>query len=390
VHRVTHRVVAVKQLLEHQQNDPALRARLLREAEAIAAVSHPNIVQVLDAGEEPNGAPYLVLEYLEGRSLEGLITARGALHATDSLWILKEICAAMAAVHDAGVVHRDIKPSNVLVLCDGDYRSLQGARVKLLDFGIASASRFDEVRKLTRENALIGTLEYMPPERVTAGSDNATVAGDIYCIGATLFECLTGRPPFEGSAIEIVSKLVTSPSPSARSIRTDVPASVDRILEKALHRDASERYKTARELERALAAALEAIGTDALPAGASRRRHVRAPYITPVRLDDMKTSMDGRTEDLSANGLMVLVAGRPRKDAHVNVRFALPTTGEYVTVGAIVRWTREQDGRARQLCAVGLEFVQLDPRMHDAIEKFVRIVGTEVAADAHRPARTNP
>jgi len=178
VHRVTRRVVAVKQLLDHHGAEPVLRARLLREAEALAAVSHPNIVQVLDAGEESDGAPYVVLEYLEGRSLEGLIAARGALQAGDALSVVKEICAAMAAVHDAGVVHRDVKPSNVLVMAGSHYESLRGSRVKLLDFGIATAPRIEEAGKLTQGNGVVGTLEYMPPERVMGGPE-AAVAGDI-------------------------------------------------------------------------------------------------------------------------------------------------------------------------------------------------------------------
>ena len=378
VHRVTRRVVAVKLLHEHQKTDPLLRARLLREAEAIAAVSHPNVVQVLDAGEEPDGAPYLVLEYLEGRSLEGLVAARGALQARDALSVVKEICAAISAVHDAGLVHRDVKPSNVLVIAGNGYESLTGARVKLIDFGIAQGTRFDDAPKLTQSNAVIGTLEYMPPERVLGPPDAGEVAGDIYGLGATLFECLTGRVPFDGDRMQIVAQLATSLPPSARSIRAEVPADVDPILQRALHRDARQRYRDARELERALDIALESIAPGAAPTGASRRRHVRAPYITPVRLEDGKQAIDGRTEDLSVNGLMVILDAMPQSEALVNVRFALPTTGEYVASKAMVRWTRRQHGRARLACAVGLEFVSLDQRVGAAIEKFVRIVGTEV------------
>ena len=172
--------------------------------------------------------------------------------------------------------------------------------------------------------------------------------------------------------------MATSPPPSARSIRADVPASIEPILEKALHRDAKRRYEDAREFEHALAAALEAIASNATPVGSSRRRHVRAPYITPVRLEDGNQMIDGRTEDLSANGLMVLLAEMPRSDTKVTVRFALPTTGEYVASQAVVRWTRVQRGRARLACAVGLEFVALDARARASIEQFVRIVGTEV------------
>jgi serine/threonine-protein kinase len=388
VHKVTHRVVALKQLLDDRRSDPVMRARLLREGEAIAAVANPNIVQVLDAGQEPDGAPYLILEYLEGRTLEGLIAARGALAPRDALSVVREICTAMAAVHDAGFIHRDLKPSNVLVMAGNNYESLEGARIKLLDFGIVAAPRFEDASKLTGDNVLVGTLAYMPPERIM-GPDAGAVAWDIYGLGATLFECLTGRAPFEGDSLEIVSRLVTYSVPSARSIRPDLPSQLDPILEKALHRDGKQRYQDAREFARALAAALESIGTTQPSTdGASRRRHVRAPYITPVRLESGTLITDGRTEDLSANGLMVLLAATPPSNARVAIRFALPTTGAYVKAEAIVRWTRPLQGRARLACAVGLEFIDLDPEVRGAIETFVRIVGTEVNA-ASGPRKHN-
>src|SRR5262249_54066852 len=156
---------------------------------------------------------------------------------------------AIAAVHDAGFVHRDVKPSNVLVIAKNQYENLAGARIKLLDFGIVTGPRFDEAQKLTHDNALLGTLEYMPPERIAGRPDTHAVAGDVYGLGATLFECLTGRVPYEGDPIEIVAKLTTSPSPSARSVRGDVPALLEPILQKAMHHDAHRRYKDAHDLE---------------------------------------------------------------------------------------------------------------------------------------------
>jgi serine/threonine protein kinase len=217
----------------------------------------------------------------------------------------------------------------------------------------------------------------MPPERVIGRPDAGAIAGDVYALGATLFECLTGRVPFEGDPIEIVAQLATSLPPSARSVRADVPALVEPILQRALHRDAKRRYQNAHELEAALASALASMASEAAPFDASRRRHVRAPYITPVRLDDGTQALDGRTEDLSANGLMVMLPTMPRSDVRVNVRFALPTTGEYVTSQAVIRWSRVKRERTRLGCAVGLEFVALDPHVRAAIQKFVRIVGTE-------------
>jgi serine/threonine-protein kinase len=371
-------VVAVKRLLPSHQDDQVLRARLFREAEAIAAINHPNVVHALDAGEDEGGRPYIVLEYVDGRSLEGLVAARGVLRPPDALHIVREICGAVAAVHDAGFAHRDVKPSNVLVLAGAGYDDLTNARVKLIDFGIATAPRFDAARKLTREHTVIGTLEYMPPERVLGESDASAGAGDIYGVGATLFECLTGRVPFEGDAVQIVAQLTTRPPPTVQSLRPEVPYLVEPLLEKALHRDPRVRYPDVRSLERALTAALESLSKAPAGVGASRRLHVRAPYITPVRVEEGSRTLDGRTEDLSANGLMVMLAEKPSDGALLNVRFALPTTGEYVTAKAVVRWTRSHAHGGQARCATGVEFVSLDARVRAAIEKFVAIVGREV------------
>lgn len=381
VHQITRRIVAIKRLHENLRTEGSLATRLHREAEVLAAVAHPNIVQVLDAGEEEDGSPYVVLEYLEARTLEGLIAARGQLAIHDSLLLTKQACSAVAAVHEAGFIHRDVKPGNFLVVgANGSYGNLKEAQLKLIDFGIASAPWFDRNHKLTREGMVMGTPEYMPFEHLSGNPDAIRPALDIYALGATLYECLTGRAPYDGNSIQVVTKALTQPVEPVRSVRPEVPELVATIVQTALAKDPSRRYRDARTMEQAIDVALveltqkQTVATD----GASRRRFVRAPYITPVRLDCAGKSFDGRTEDLSMGGVMVMLTEVLPQGADVVVRFALPTTGEYVRAHATVRWCRKQEGRARTPCAVGLEFKELDARVKNAIDQFVRIVGQEV------------
>lgn len=384
VHQITRRVVAVKRLQEGLRQDPTMRARLFREAEVIAAVSHPNVVAILDAGEELDGSPYVVLEYLEARSLEGFVAARGPLPLLDALTLVKQACAAVGAVHEAGFVHRDVKPGNMLLEAKGaTYASLKDAQLKLIDFGLASAPWFDaQGPKLTRPDIVVGTPEYMPLERLAGNPDASTPAVDVYSLGATLFECLTGRAPFDGDVNSVLAKALTQPAPSVKTFRRDTPDLVAAVVDTALSRDASRRYRDARVMEHALGVAIEELTkkpTVAPPAeGASRRKFVRAPYITPVRVEHAGGVLDGRTEDLSMGGMMAMLPEPLPTGSVATVRFALPTTGAYVRAQAVVRWSRKQEARTRTPCAVGLEFRDLEPAIRDAIDQFVRIVGQEV------------
>ena len=194
LHRFTHRSTAVKVVspdvprsLVAEQN-----ARLIREARALAAVRHPGIVEVLDGGVLPDGSPFIVLEMLDGRTLEGLIAARGKLSREDAVAVGLQLCDSLDALHRAGVVHRDLKPGNVFVVRDRDGIE----RLKLLDFGIAQV-KGTEQDKLTGIGALIGTPAYMSPEQLLA--IDVDHRADVYALGVTLFECLTGRLPYEGN-----------------------------------------------------------------------------------------------------------------------------------------------------------------------------------------------
>src|SRR5258706_4730697 len=196
-HLFTKRSVALKQLTPEHAHIRESRERLLREAHALSLARHPGIVAALDAGETEDGSPFLVMELLEGRTLDGILAVRGKLTVAETVYVGQRICAAIATAHDRGLLHRDIKPSNVFISRDEDGREI----AKMFDFGIASIPSVD--RKLTQPGSVLGTAEYMAPERLLE-HDNIDHRCDIYAIGATLYECLAGIVPFEGNFGEVL------------------------------------------------------------------------------------------------------------------------------------------------------------------------------------------
>lgn len=226
------RPVAIKRLLE--THDPASVARFHREAIATGRLAHPGIVQILDAGID-RGEPYLVMELVEGEPLDEHLAQRGALPVDEALAIAWQIADALASAHAAGILHRDVKPANVMVGRDG--------RARLLDFGLAMLAHAKSQR-LTQFGAFVGTPEYLAPE-VSRGEEPDARA-DVYALGATLYELLTGNVPFEGpNAMATVLAHFTDPlvSPSRRA--PGIPIEVDAVVATLLARDASERPSSA-------------------------------------------------------------------------------------------------------------------------------------------------
>jgi serine/threonine-protein kinase len=237
-HLFTGRFVAVKILLSQarRKDQEELRARLQREGRALASIRHPGVVEVLDGGVTAEGCSYLVMEMPEGRTLEGLIAARTTLSVSDTVGVALQICDALETVHRSGVVHRDVKPSNAIILRDA--AGLE--RVKLLDFGIAKVLEPSEDEKLTRTGAVIGTPAYMSPEQLLAEGDVDTQT-DIYSLGVTMYECLSGTTPHQGSyAKALLSAAQGKAPPALGSIAPETPqqlaAVVDRAMEGAGHR----------------------------------------------------------------------------------------------------------------------------------------------------------
>jgi hypothetical protein len=251
-HKYTRRTVALKLLPDGLRSQSEAHARLLREAHALTTVRHPGFVEVLDAGVCDDHGPYVVLEMLEGRTLDGILAARRQLTVQDAVQLGRQLCDAVAHANGRGVIHRDIKPSNVFVA-----RNEVGQEtVKIIDLGVAALAEGHLAQhdpKLTTAHEVIGTPEYMAPEQLWGHEVDART--DVYAIGMTLYECLTGEVPYTGSYPEVLVRVSNAVEPpKVREKRADVPLAVATVIENALEKDAGARFHTAAELGRALVA----------------------------------------------------------------------------------------------------------------------------------------
>jgi tetratricopeptide (TPR) repeat protein/tRNA A-37 threonylcarbamoyl transferase component Bud32 len=236
-HRRLNRPVALKMLLVGACATTAERERFLREAEAVAGLRHPHIVQVHDVGEH-EGRPYFTMEYVEGGSLAQKL-AGTPQPARQAAALVATLAEAVHAAHQGGIVHRDLKPGNVLLTADGT--------PKISDFGLAR--RLEGGAGLTQSGAPVGTPSYMAPEQAEGKSHAAGPAADTYALGAILYECLTGRPPFRGeTATEtLLQVMYQDPVPPSR-LNAKVPRDLETICLKCLHKDPRRRYPTAAAL----------------------------------------------------------------------------------------------------------------------------------------------
>ena len=233
--RMLERPVAVKILHEHYVSDEEAVERFQREARSAAQLAHPNIVTVIDRGED-DGRPYIVFEYVEGENLKQLVTREGALPVGTVIDLGIQIAQALEAAHERGVVHRDIKPQNVLLAEEG--------RVKVTDFGIA---RSRGTEGLTLTGTIMGTSDYIAPEQ--AKGEPAGEASDIYSLGVVLYELLTGRVPYEAeSPVAVAMRHVHDPIPSVRSVRPEVPPRLDAAVRRALAKEPRDRFASMSDL----------------------------------------------------------------------------------------------------------------------------------------------
>jgi eukaryotic-like serine/threonine-protein kinase len=238
----SHRYVALKVINTHGAIAEEAH-RFQREGQVLAELNNPGIVSVVAYGTFDDETPYLAMEWLEGEDIAAR-QRRKRLTILESLEIAKQIALALGAAHAAGVVHRDIKPTNVFLL-EGTTGDLS---VKLVDFGVASTG---DVR-LTREGNMVGTPAYMAPEQAR-GDGVVDARADLYCLGATLFEMITGRPPHVGpTAIATLARLVTTPAPRLMEIIPDVPNNLDDLVASLLATDPDDRPHTAQEVALAL------------------------------------------------------------------------------------------------------------------------------------------
>jgi serine/threonine protein kinase len=246
------RPVAVKVLAEHLAGQAAFRDRFLREARLAAQLSHPNIVQVFDVGEE-EGTPFIVMECVEGSTLADELRTRGPLEPDEVVDLALQICGGLEHAHAAGLVHRDIKPQNLLLRPDGT--------VKIADFGIARAA---ETTKLTQMGSVLGTAAYLAPEQ--ALGEEVTASADLYSLGCVLYELLTGRTPHVFKTLpELVVKHREEAITPLRELRPEVPERVEAAVMHALARNPEYRPESAALFAEELAAASPEPPTRPLP-----------------------------------------------------------------------------------------------------------------------------
>jgi eukaryotic-like serine/threonine-protein kinase len=241
---ILDRNVAVKVLRGDLATDEKFVRRFQREALAASSLSHPNIVEVYDVGED-NGNYYIVMEYIEGKHLKQLLKKRGKLTVSEVVDIALQITSGLAVAHDSYIIHRDIKPQNILILDNG--------LVKITDFGIAVALNSTQ---LTQTNSVMGSVHYLPPEQ--AYGKPATLQSDIYSIGIMMYELLTGKLPFKGdNAVEIALKHLKEPLPSIREELPNIPQALENIVIRATAKNPKNRYADAREMHEDLKTCLD-------------------------------------------------------------------------------------------------------------------------------------
>ena len=220
--------------------DAGEEARLEREARILAGLRHPGIVRVLGFGRLEEGQPYVAMEWLEGEDVAAALK-RGPFSIGYALGLSIQTAVALDAAHQAGVIHRDIKPSNLFLVQAPDAEG-GGSRVKIVDFGVAAEGDV----KITRTGAIVGTPAYMAPEQAR-GDAAVDARADLYALGATLFEMLTGRPPHVGpTPIAVLARLVTTPAPRLSEIMGGVPLALDECLAELLAAQPEDRPASAR------------------------------------------------------------------------------------------------------------------------------------------------
>lgn len=232
---ILDRRVAIKVLRGDLSNDEKFVRRFQREALSASSLSHPNIVEMYDVGED-DGIYYIVMEYIEGKTLKQLIKKRGSLTISEAIDIMLQLTDGISHAHDSYIIHRDLKPQNILIKEDGT--------IKITDFGIAMALNSTQ---LTQTNSVMGSVHYLPPEQ--ASGKGSTIRSDIYSMGILFYELLTGSLPFKGdNAVEIALKQMRDDIPSIRKKNPVIPQSVENVVLKATAKNPKNRYTDAKEM----------------------------------------------------------------------------------------------------------------------------------------------
>lgn len=243
--RLSNRKLAVKLLHDEMARQSEILTRFEREAESASTIAHPNVVEVLDVDRLEDGRPYIVCEYLEGEEFGSLLDRVGTLPVETAVRIVRQICRALMAAHDRGIVHRDMKPENVFLV--GDPRA---PRVKVIDFGISKQN--DGSAKLTRTGMVMGTPAYMAPEQ--ARGEHVDFRADIYAVGGILYRSVTGQKPYDGEdGAQVLTLVLTEEPRRPRTVAPTVPEALELVIQRAMARHPDDRHASMAELEAELA-----------------------------------------------------------------------------------------------------------------------------------------
>jgi tRNA A-37 threonylcarbamoyl transferase component Bud32 len=281
-------------------------ARFEREARAAASIRHPNIVDVTDFGQSPEGVFFLVMEYVDGESLYQLLRREGTLDIQRTVAIMGQVVAGVDAAHDEGVLHRDLKPANIFIMQKRKKTpgSVFDGFIKVGDFGLAKIVHQDRSELSSKggpeSRGIIGTPEYMAPEQMQTDVQ-LDARADIYALGAVAYHILGGRPPFSGDLTQLIAQKLLQSPPSLLSLRSDIPAEVDKVILRALARDPTERPASATEwFEELATAAGKRLETNG---GTESRLVIMAPTGAEVYIDDERHGSVGRSGRVILNAI---------------------------------------------------------------------------------------
>ncbi len=295
---ILDRNVAVKVLRGDLSGDEKFVRRFQREALSASSLAHPNIVEMYDVGED-NGVYFIVMEYIEGKTLKQLLKKRGTLTLSESIDIMLQLTDGMAHAHDSYIIHRDLKPQNIMIKDDG--------QIKITDFGIAMALN---ATQLTQTNSVMGSVHYLPPEQ--ASGKRCTTKSDIYSMGIIFYELLSGSLPFKGdNAVEIALKHMRDPLPSLREENNAIPQSIENIIRRATAKNPKNRYENAKEMHEDLLRALDDDRINEEPIKYKYPEHDESKKTKPVA---KKEDVDEKDEVEDTGDLVSKVDDEDKKD----------------------------------------------------------------------------